>query len=173
MEALLSHPKVKGQVDESTLRGELFPLASYVALLQKFSVNNVGVRVVHPVCAALLGDDDAARALSEYLAASIGEELNSEDEDALTPDDILSYPEYYYPPIDGEGIFHPRRCEPYCLHPMPTLPLISPMPLSALLPPETSNPGRRYATITQSMLNQRKRKTRYCERSTALEFGKL
>ena len=99
MEALSSHPKVRNaNVDVFAL----FPLNAFLSLLKKFVCNNVGVRVRHPACSALLSCD---LRFAEHLAASLGKLLNDEEEEPLCADDLLESPDWYFPPVDGEGLY--------------------------------------------------------------------
>mmetsp|Transcript_22050 Transcript_22050/g.47960 ORF Transcript_22050/g.47960 Transcript_22050/m.47960 type:complete len:415 (-) Transcript_22050:280-1524(-) len=103
LEALMSQPEIaSSNVDIE----ELLPFYRFSALLQKFVCNNVGIRVRHPVAEKLsLNTDNSCLTLANQLADILGSELNTDDEDPLSAADLLDSPDFYWPPVDGEGLY--------------------------------------------------------------------
>jgi len=103
LEALTSQPEISSSnVDLE----ELLPFCRFSALLQKFVCNNVGIRVRHPVAEKLsLNTDNSCLTFANLLADVLGSELNTDDEDPLSAADLLESPDFYFPPVDGEGLY--------------------------------------------------------------------
>jgi hypothetical protein len=103
LEALTSQPEISSSnVDLK----ELLPFGRFSALLQKFVCNNVGIRVRHPVAEMLsLNTDKSCLVFASQLADIVGSEVNADDEDPLSAADFLENPDFYFPPVDGEGLY--------------------------------------------------------------------